>query len=67
MRLFFLPAVLTAGLLSAQAFAATPDAAEAAAVRSPLESYLKGHASGDGAYMRKAFLPTAHIEGIRDG
>mgnify|MGYP003583850131 CR=1 FL=1 len=67
MRLFFLPAVLTAGLLSAQAFAATPDAAEAAAVRIPLESYLKGHASGDGAYMRKAFLPTAHIEGIRDG
>lgn len=67
MRLFPISAALTAGLLCAQAFAATPDAAEAAAVRVPLQSYLKGHASGDGAYMRKAFLPTAHIEGIRDG
>ncbi len=67
MRPFFISATLAVGLLSAQAFAATPDAAEAAAVRVPLEAYLKGHASGDGAYMRKAFLPTAHIEGIRDG
>lgn len=67
MRLYFIPAALTVGLLSAQACAATSDAGEAAAVRIPLESYLKGHATGDGAYMRKAFLPSAHIEGIRDG
>ncbi len=67
MRLFLIPAALAIGLLSAQAFAATSDAAETAAARLPLESYLKGHATGDGAYMRKAFLPTAHIEGIRDG
>lgn len=67
MRPFFIPAAFVLGLLSAPAFAATPDAAEAAAVRIPLESYLQGHATGDGTYMRKAFLPTAHIEGIRDG
>ncbi len=65
MRLFLIPAALAVGLLSTQAFAS--ESAEAAAARVPLESYLKGHATGDGAYMRKAFLPTAHIEGIRDG
>lgn len=65
MRLFLIPAALAVGLLSTQAFAS--ESAEAAAARIPLESYLKGHATGDGAYMRKAFLPTAHIEGIRDG
>jgi 3-hydroxyisobutyrate dehydrogenase len=37
------------------------------AVRVPLNHYLKGHATGDASYMRKAFLPTAHIEGLRDG
>lgn len=29
--------------------------------------YFEGHATGDPAHMREAFLPTAHIEGIRDG
>ena len=37
------------------------------AVRKPIEEYLKGHATGDAAHMRNAFLPTAHIEGIRGG
>ena len=37
------------------------------AVRAPIEEYLKGHATGDASHMRKAFLPTAHIEGIRGG
>ena len=36
-------------------------------VRAAIEQYFRGHATGDGAEMRKAFLPTAHIEGIRDG
>jgi len=36
-------------------------------VRTTLERYLQGHATGDPAHMRKAFLPTAHIEGIREG
>jgi hypothetical protein len=37
------------------------------AVRIPLNHYLMGHATGDPSHMRKAFLPTAHIEGVRDG
>jgi hypothetical protein len=37
------------------------------AVRVPLNHYLEGHATGDPSHMRKAFLPTAHIEGMRDG
>jgi len=36
-------------------------------VRAAVNQYLRGHATGDPAEMRKAFLPTAHIEGIRDG
>lgn len=36
-------------------------------VRTALDHYLTGHATGDPSHMRKAFLPTAHIEGLRDG
>ncbi|PJM94797.1 nuclear transport factor 2 family protein [Streptomyces sp. CB01373] len=37
------------------------------AVLEPLRRYIEGHATGDPAHFREAFLPTAHIEGIRDG
>jgi hypothetical protein len=37
------------------------------AVRAAIEQYFKGHATGNGEEMRKAFLPTAHIEGNRQG
>ena len=40
---------------------------EEAQARIPLEHYLKGHATGQAVHMRKAFWPTAHIEGIREG
>ena len=33
----------------------------------PLRDYALGHATGDPAHHRRAFLPTAHVEGIRDG
>lgn len=33
----------------------------------PLVVYARGHASGDPRHFSEAFLPTAHIEGIRDG
>ena len=36
-------------------------------VRAAVQQYFKGHATGDQNEMRKAFLPTAHVEGIRDG
>jgi hypothetical protein len=36
-------------------------------VRAVIDQYFRGHATADPAEMRKAFWPTAHIEGIRDG
>ncbi len=45
---------------------AVPDAVPDAALE-PLRAYVRGHATGDPAHFRDAFLPTAHIEGIRDG
>lgn len=36
-------------------------------VETAIRHYFDGHATGDPAHMRKAFLATAHIEGIRDG
>jgi 3-hydroxyisobutyrate dehydrogenase-like beta-hydroxyacid dehydrogenase len=36
-------------------------------VLAPLRAYIRGHATGDPAHFRAAFLPTAHIEGMRDG
>lgn len=37
------------------------------AVLEPLHAYIRGHATGDPAHFRDAFLPSAHVEGIRDG
>ncbi|HET9441301.1 MAG TPA: nuclear transport factor 2 family protein [Longimicrobiales bacterium] len=48
------------GPLSAQS-------AEEKAVRVPLEHYLQGHATGDGAHHRAAFHPEAKLFFIRDG
>lgn len=45
--------------------ALTPAVPEA--VLEPLRAYIRGHATGDPAHFRAAFLPTAHVEGIRDG
>jgi len=36
-------------------------------VLTPLRAYIRGHATGDPAHFREAFLPTAHIEGMREG
>lgn len=41
--------------------------AVAESVLEPLRAYMRGHSTGDPAHFRDAFLPTAHIEGIRDG
>ena len=37
------------------------------AVRRTIDQYFRGHATASADEMRKAFLPTAHIEGIRSG
>src|SRR5450432_195015 len=36
-------------------------------INTPLNTYLQGHATGQAALMRDAFLPSARIEGIREG
>lgn len=60
-------------MLSMLLLAATPvfatDAAtdEGALARKPLEAYMQAHATGDGDLIRAAFLPTARIDGLRDG
>jgi len=37
------------------------------AVTEPLTAYAAGHATGDSAHFRRAFLPGAHVEGLREG
>ncbi len=61
---------IAAGALAAPAMAesaATELSADKALIRETIGHYFKGHATGEGAYMLKAFLPTAHIEGVREG
>lgn len=48
------------------AVAATAPAVDDA-VLEPLRAYIRGHATGDPAHFRDAFLPSAHIGGLRDG
>ena len=67
MRLLAIPLLLTAAWLSMPGNAMAQQSHDEAAARKPLEAYLRGHATGDAAYIRQAFLPTAHVEGIRDG
>ena len=58
--------VLLAGLmLLPSALAAQPS--DESAVRQVINTYFRGHATGIADTMRAAFLPTAHIEGIRNG
>ena len=56
--------ILCAGAASASAQTAD---AEAAAARVPLENYLRGHATGDPEFMRKAFHTEGSLIFIRDG
>ena len=41
--------------------------AEQLAACGPIEQYFLGHAHDDASYMRQAFLPSAHIESMREG
>jgi 3-hydroxyisobutyrate dehydrogenase-like beta-hydroxyacid dehydrogenase len=56
------PAVPEADIAVAATVPAVDDA-----VLEPLRAYMRGHATGDPVHFRDAFLPTAHVEGIRDG
>lgn len=70
------PIILTAffALLAGPSFAQDPwvehqpeVAAVDAAVRAPLEAYLRGHATGDAAQFRQAFHDDAEVWGVRGG
>jgi hypothetical protein len=72
MSRYLFAAVLACSLFAPSALASPSEhsnAADAATagIRTVIEHYFKGHATGDPSYMREAFLPTAHIEGIRNG
>jgi hypothetical protein len=41
--------------------------AEQLAACAPIEQYFLGHANDDASHMRQAFLPSAHIESMREG
>ena len=47
--------------------AAGADQGEQDGVRAAINHYFQGHATGDAAHFRVAFLPSAHIEGNRQG
>ena len=53
--------------LTPRAWNPTLASAEELAACSAIEQYFLGHARDDAAPMRRAFLPTAHIESIGDG
>ncbi|MFF0383261.1 nuclear transport factor 2 family protein [Streptomyces sp. NPDC004286] len=56
-----------AGAAEADIASAATVAAVEDSLLEPLRAYIRGHATGDATHFRDAFLPTAHIEGIRDG
>jgi hypothetical protein len=59
--------ILCALLVTFSSIARAQSAADEKAVRAVINQYFKGHATGDPNEMRKAFHPTAHVEGNRDG
>lgn len=60
-------ALAMCALLMCAGAAAAHDPSEETLARIPLEAYMRGHATGDAAHIRAAFLPTARIDGLRDG
>ncbi len=63
-RLSLIVAVVAA-LTAAPALSA--QSADEQSIRATIAEYFRGHATADSAVMRRPFLPTAHIEGVRQG
>ena len=64
MRSLALFAALSVLALAEPAHAQDDDSTE---IRRVISLYFRGHATANADSMRAAFLPTAHIEGIRNG
>lgn len=60
-------ALLMVLLFAGYAGSAIAQSTEIDAVRVPLENYLKGHATGEGEFFRKAFHTEGNMVWIRDG
>ena len=58
--------VIVAGLLTAPG-PVVAQSTDEQGVRAAIEQYFRGHATAQPDEMRKAFLPTAHVEGLRSG
>lgn len=43
------------------------DPAAQEGMKQAIQHYFRGQATGDASHMRQAFLPSAHIESVRDG
>ena len=54
-------------LICSTGVSANAQANEEAGVRAAINQYFRGHATARRDTMAAAFLPTAHIEGIRNG
>jgi hypothetical protein len=67
MRLSSLLSTCVLLLASTSATAQSVPVSEEAGVRTALEHYLQGHATGDGAHLRRAFHPEARLFWVRDG
>ena len=65
--LVLLSALTMITTLPFRVISSSAESTDEAAARVPLENYLKGHATGDGEYMRKAFHPDAKVFSYRDG
>ena len=60
LRIFLVSVFLAVSALGAEQ-------GEEAGARAAINRYFQGHATGDASHFKKAFLPTAHIEGNREG
>jgi hypothetical protein len=53
--------------MHSKSFTSGPESADHASVRACVQTYLDGHALNSAAHMHQAFLPSAHVEGHRQG
>jgi hypothetical protein len=53
--------------LAAASAVGAQESSDDAQIRAVIGTYFRGHATANADTMRSAFLPTAHIEGIRNG
>src|SRR5688500_6248747 len=60
-------ALATCFVLTLTEPARAQDDADTQQIRQVIGVYFRGHATANADTMRAAFLPTAHIEGIRNG